>query len=194
MHCWWRERSTFCNALFLKFASSSGQVVETACQRTIQPDNIMQFPFLSFYIANKTLFSVIFHYTCFSWWGTMENTTWHRNGTFDLIQCDQLHIAWASIFFSFIITYFMLVRFQGFLRNHSDQQSDDGSLNVRCLLRYLFIAEQLKSNYHINQNPFTVELLIGFAWNAEQTLYLYFLDLIKLHWELYVFITSFPTP
>lgn len=43
-------------------------------------------------------------------------------------------------------------------------------------------------------NSLTVKLLIGLAWNAEQTPYLYFLDLIKLHWELYVFITSFPTP
>lgn len=44
------------------------------------------------------------------------------------------------------------------------------------------------------KNSFTVELLIGFAWTAEQTLYLYFLVLIKLHWELYVFITFLPTP
>lgn len=67
-------------------------------------------------------------------------------------------------------------------------------VNVHRLIRWLFTAEELKSNYHMEQNSFTVELLIGLAWNAEQTPYLYFLDLIKLHWELYVFITSFPTP
>lgn len=67
-------------------------------------------------------------------------------------------------------------------------------VNVSCSIRRLFTAEELKSNYHMEQNSFTVELLIGLAWNAEQTPYLYFLDLIKLHWELYVFITSFPTP
>lgn len=66
--------------------------------------------------------------------------------------------------------------------------------NIHHLIRYLFTAEELKSNYHMEQNSFTVELLIGLAWNAEQTPYLYFLDLIKLHWELYVFIASFPTP
>lgn len=46
----------------------------------------------------------------------------------------------------------------------------------------------------MDPNPFTVEPLIGLAGDAAQTPYLYFLDLIKLHWELYVFITTFPTP
>lgn len=82
----------------------------------------------------------------------------------------------------------MLVWFQGLLRNYVDQELKAGSLHVRsspCLVT---------QDKHINQNSFTVELLIGLVWDAEQTLYLYFLDLIKLHWELYVFITSFPTP
>lgn len=73
----------------------------------------------------------------------------------------------------------MLVWFQALLKI-SDQQSHDKSLKVL-------------TNYSINQNSSTVEPLIGLAWNAEHTLYLYFLDIIKLHWELYVFITSFPT-
>lgn len=47
--------------------------------------------------------------------------------------------------------------------------------------RHLFTAEEVKSNYHMDRNASTVELLIGLAWNAEQTRYLYFLDLIKLH-------------
>lgn len=61
---------------------------------------------------------------------------------------------------------------------------------MKCLIRHLSTTEELNSN----QNSFTVELLIGLAWDAEQAPYLYFLDLIKLHWELYVFIASFPTP
>lgn len=65
---------------------------------------------------------------------------------------------------------------------------------VHYLIRCLLTIAEVKSNYHMDQNSFTVESLIGLAWNAEQTPYLYFLDLIKLHWELYVFITSFPTP
>lgn len=62
------------------------------------------------------------------------------------------------------------------------------------MLEAYLSTEEAKSNYHMDQNSFTVELLIGLAWNAEQWAYLYFLNLIKLHWELYVFITSFPTP
>lgn len=83
----------------------------------------------------------------------------------------------------------MLAYFKAFLWNWSDQQPDVESLNVDT-----FRSWETQAKLSSPKNSFTVELLIGFAWTAEQTLYLYFLDLIKLHWELYVFITSLPTP
>lgn len=84
----------------------------------------------------------------------------------------------------------MLGYFEAFLWNYSDQQPDVETLKVDTFSSWQTPVKLL----HLPKNSFTVELLIGFAWTAEQTLYLYFLDLIKLHWELYVFITSLPTP
>lgn len=83
----------------------------------------------------------------------------------------------------------MLVYFKALLWNCSDQQPDVESLNVDT-----FRSSETQVKLSSPKNSFTVELLIGFARTAEETLYLYFLDLIKLHWELYVFITSLPTP
>lgn len=99
-----------------------------------------------------------------------------------------LHRRCCSLYTEPFIT---LVHFKAFLRNCSDQQPDVESLNV---LFGTFPSWETQVKLTSPKNSFTVELLIGFAWTAEQTLYLYFLVLIKLHWELYVFITFLPTP
>lgn len=143
--------------LCTEVCSSSSQVVETVCQRTIQFDNTMQFPvFWSSALDTKH---------CVLW----------SNTIFVFVQLLQV-----------LMKYFTLVAPMSCEEFKTHWESDDGSLNIHCFF-HLFPAEELSQAIKSTKNWFTLELLIGLAWNAEQTLYLYFLDLIKLHWKLYVY-------
>lgn len=62
LHCWCREKSTFRNAVF-EVLLHSGQVVETACQRTIHPGNIMHVLYLVPLRCNFFFFFVIVSFT-----------------------------------------------------------------------------------------------------------------------------------
>lgn len=142
LHCWCREKSTFRNAVF-EVSLHSGQVLETACQRTIRPGNIM-----------RVLYLVP-------------------------LRCN------FFFFFFFVIVSFTFFFFSRFLKcivgRVMECECDEFQFNFKCLqwtsLTNVFILEvemfvtfSLPSNSSraitSTKNAFTVELLIGFAWDC----------------------------